>query len=228
MSEPRNIPVASVDYAASRPAGIRKRTVLLLLGLGTLLLVGVLGWRLLDHMLAGTAPIQKTQVWVTGIKSQAKYVVASQSLTVNIERSESYNKWWVYFGTTVAKIRVDDCKVQYVIPTDQITLGNFRYDAKTKVLSVRLPRPVLDQEFLDIPSDPDKWWVYSSSAWGRFNKADVEHAARQSLRQELLKLAKARGFDEATEAVAVLRLQRVLAEVMQIPDLRVQVDFQER
>lgn len=228
MTEPSDLQVASLDYATARPGGIRRRTVVLILGLAALLVVGVLGWRILDGILGANAPIQKTQAWVTGIKSQAKYVVASQNLTVSIERAESYTKWWVYFGTTVAQIRVDDCRVQYIIPTEQIKASDFTYDAKAKVLRVSLPQPVLDREFMDVPSDPAKWWVYSASAWARFNRGEVEYAARQSLRDELLKFARAKGFDEATEAVAVLRLKRVLAEVMQIPDLRVEVDFRQR
>lgn len=234
MAEPGDLQVASLDYATTRPApgpgpgGLRWRTVGLILGLAALLVLGVLGWRILDGILGSNAPIQKTQVWVTGIKSQAKYVVASQTLTVKLEQAESYTAWWMYFGTTVAQIRVDDCKVQYVIPTDQIKATDFTYDGKAKTLKVSLPRPVLDQEFLDVPTDPEKWWVYSASAWARFNKDEVEYAARRALRPELLKFAKAKGFDEATEAVAVLRLKRVLAEVMQIPDLHVEVEFRQR
>ncbi len=97
MAEPEDLQVASLDYATTRPGpgGLRWRTVVLVLGLAALLVLGALGWRILDGILGSNGPIQKTQVWVTGIKSQAKYVVASQNLTVTVEQMEIYTKWWM-------------------------------------------------------------------------------------------------------------------------------------
>lgn len=212
--------------AAQQSPWLRKRVIALIVALAIVGLGGLLCWQFMDKFFdSGKTITISTTAFVTSIKSAAKYVVATQTHTVTVERSEAYKAWWVYWGTTLARIKVDECNVQYVVRTEDIKISDFVYDGQRNLLVVTLPKPVLDEAFVDIPSDPSKWSKGSSNAWSRFNRTEVEQVAAQTIRNELLNAARAKGFDEATEAVAIKRLKHVLAQAMGIDDLVVEISF---
>ena len=228
MNQQEQKPAIILPYANGAGTGLQKRTVFLIIVLVLLGAAGAVAFRLVTQGLNSTGVSTQVAVYVASVKSEAKYVVATQNLSVQLKRTETYDTlWkWLYLGTSEAEIRVDECKVQYIIPTDKISRDDFQYDAVRKVLTVTLPRPVLDTAFVDVPSDPSKWWVRSSNAWARFNRADVEVRARQELRREVLTAGRLKGFDEATEAVATQRLKKVIEGVLGVPGMKVEVIFQ--
>ena len=233
MSEQNRQPQL-LEYASCEHRGLKKRTVVLVLGLSAIVFATILavilaatalGYFALGNLFGQTTIEKNTAAFVTSLRSEAKYVVASQTLSVTVERREQYKKFWVYWGTTAVKVRVDDCGVQYIIPTDRITVRDFAFSRGENKLTVTLPRPILDESLVEIPSDPNKWSVYTSSAWARFNKGDVEWLVRQSFRDDVLDAARERGLDEATEQAAIVRLTRVLKDALQKPDLAVEIRF---
>ena len=228
MAEETDEP-AEIEYARMNAPGrtaLRRRIV----AIGALLIVvfvlGTLAWYLMNRILGNTFITTSTTAFISSIRSEAKYVVASQSLTVTIDRAEEYRGWWgFYLGTTTARIRVDDCRVQYIIPTEKVRADDFVFDRARNTLTVTLPRPVLDQDIVDIPTDPAKWWIESSSGWSRFNKAEVAAQAQKAMRNETLVTSYRRGFDEATEAVATRRLKDALRKFLKQPDLTIEIIF---
>lgn len=190
-----------------------------------LALIALLLWRI--PSLWSTEVSEKTTLWVASIRAESKYVIASQSLTATASRSENYRHLAGYVsGTTSVKLRVDGCRVQYFIPTQGLTSHSFQYDSRSHALVASFPRPVLDEEMIDIPSDPAQWSVESSSAWFRFNKGEVEDKVRKSFRGEVLKVARERGFDEATRCLAVERMKKTLADALGLSPEKITVRFQ--
>lgn len=222
--KPADIEYARLDDAAR--ARLRRRTIALAALLIVVFVLGVLAWHLINRAFGATTITTSTSAFVSSIRSEAKYVVASQTLTVTVERAETYQGWWgIYLGTTTARVRVDDCRVQYVLPSDQISMDDFVFDRSRNTLTVTLPRPRLDLDIVDIPTDPAKWWKQSSSGWARFNKADVLQEAQKAVRTQTLVAANRQGFDEATEAVAAKRLRESLRKFLKQPDLLIEVVF---
>jgi len=221
-NEPANLEYARVDGRTA----LRHRIIAVGALLTVVFVLGTLAWYLMNRILGSTAITTNTTAFISSIRSEAKYVVASQSLTVTAERSEEYRGWWgFYLGTTAARIRVDDCRVQYIIPTEKISSDDFVFDRSRNTLKVTLPRPVLDQDIVDIPTDPAKWWIESTNGWSRFNKADVLVEAQKAIRNETLVTSYRRGFDEATEAVAIRRLKDALRKFLKQPDLSIEIIF---
>ena len=228
MADP--VPPTNLEYARlDARERFWKRAITLAGLLIVVLLIGIVSWHLINRAFATSTITQNTTAFISSIRSEAKYVVASQSLAVTIERAKEHRGWWgLYLGTSTARIRVDDCRVQYIIPTDQINVDDFVYDRNRSVLTVTLPKPILDQNIVDVPSDPSKWWTESSSGWAKFDKADVLKEAQQAVRNEALVAAYQRGFDEATEAVAVKRLKESLRKWLKQSDLAIEVIFRDR
>lgn len=220
--KPAELPYAQPDGRTA----IRHRVIAVGILLAIVFVLGALAWYLMNRILGTTAITTSTTAFISSIRSEAKYVVASQSLTVTVERAEEYRGWWgFYLGTTTARIRVDDCRVQYIIPAEQVRADDFVFDRSSNTLKVTLPRPVLDQEMVDIPTDPTRWWTESSSGWSRFNKAEVLEEARKAIRNETLVAAYKRGFDEATEAVAIKRLKEALRKFLKQTELNIEIIF---
>lgn len=228
MAEETN-ELGDLEYARVNAPGrtaLRHRIIAVGAMLIVVFVLGTLAWYLMNRILGNTLISTSTTAFISSIRSEAKYVVASQSLTVTVQRAEEYRGWWgFYLGTTTASIRVDDCRVQYIIPTEKVRSDDFVFDQSHNTLTVTLPRPVLDQDIVDIPSDPAKWWIQSSNGWSRFNKAEVAAEAQKAIRNETLVTSYRRGFDEATEAVAVNRLKAALRKFLKQPDLSIEIIF---
>lgn len=220
---------ADLEYARVNAPGrtaLRHRIIAVGALLTVVFVLGTLAWYLMNRILGNTLISTSTTAFISSIRSEAKYVVASQSLTVTVARAEEYRGWWgFYLGTTTARIRVDDCRVQYIIPTDKVSTDDFMFDRSRNTLTVTLPRPVLDQDIVDIPTDPAKWWIESSSGWSRFNRAEVVADAQRAIRNETLVTSYRRGFDEATEAVATRRLKETMRKFLKRPDMSIEIIF---
>ena len=164
-------------------------------------------------------------VWVTQMRGQAKLVVADEVFTARVDRWDTKYFLKLYLGTTEVHIRVDGCRVQYIIEADQIRQNDWRYDPAGKVLHLDLPHPVLDEEMVDIPSDPRQWWVRKSSGWLRWDKDEVEEQLRQEIRPDVLAQARRAGWDATLDCAARARLQEALRKALEVPDLSVKVQW---
>lgn len=170
-----------------------------------------------------TQNIVKT--WVTSLQGEQKWVVLTQTLTHTVERRQKSYAWWVYLGETVVRLRVEDCKVQYFIPTDKLRVENLKQDAANHRYTLDLPRPILDETFVDIPSNPDKWSVYKANGWARFDKNDLENQVRRDVRSEILANARQSGFDRSAEQTAKDQIAETLRNILKDKSLAIDVIF---
>ncbi|MCE9592354.1 MAG: hypothetical protein K8S99_17755 [Planctomycetes bacterium] len=73
--------------------------------------------------------------------------------------------------------------------------------------------PILDEAFVDVPSDPACWSVYKSSGWARFDKDTMEEQARADLRAWILAEARRGGWDRQADLVAQESLRELIRSV---------------
>lgn len=112
-------------------------------------------------------------------------------------------------GFTVGSATVEisaPAKVQYYVPVNLLSKNDFSFDAERKILTVTVPRPVLDTEVVAIESDPDKLTVRTQmglsplsifkgsgtreSAMRRLKEAAVQQGSHELLREKAEKNAK--------------------------------------
>lgn len=117
---------------------------------------------------------------INSVQREAKLVVTSADLTPEVERKEVYYWWFIYMGTTTARVRAPGSRVQYVIPLDQFGTANIELDQRQRVVRVYVPEPQLDETLVSVNLEAIE--EEKSSAWSRFNKEEVAAEARKGLK----------------------------------------------
>lgn len=157
------------------------------------------------------------------LKAQAKFVVVTQTLTVQAQQSDEWRFSGLYLGTTEVKLRVDGCQVQYIVPLDHLDVEAFTLDRPRRRLTAHLPKPLLDESFVEIPADPDRWHVQKASGWARFDKDQMEQQVRHGLRSQVLETARQQGLDDQTLVLAQRGLVKLFQKFLQDDKLDVQI-----
>ena len=114
---------------------------------------------------------------------QSKLVVLSASVNVEITKSDEKVIWGVPLGTTVVALRARDNRVQYYVPLTNISKGDFKYDDVHKRLTLRVPKPVVDKDLVEVQSDPSKIEVRTDVGWARFDRFSGQILREQAQRE---------------------------------------------
>jgi hypothetical protein len=163
--------------------------------------------------------------FVRQIRGEGKWIVGTLAMTIEAEKSESYRWWKFYFGETAVRARVDGCQFQYLIQASQVSTDDFRYDKGAHTLTAVLPKPQIDEEVVDIPSSPSRWWVFKESAWARFNKDEVETQLREELRTIALAMAKNNAWDNQVDQVVKEHLRKTIRTFFKDEKLKVELTW---
>ena len=121
------------------------------------------------------------------LKKESKIVVMTGEVNLSVKRSHTKFFSRLNLGTTAVEVLVPKNKVQYVIPTNAISEESFRWNDETGEVSIEIPTPVIDEEIVEIQSDPSLIKVRKDIGWGRFESRSGEFLERQ-IRQDLRSL----------------------------------------
>lgn len=121
------------------------------------------------------------------LKKESKIVVMTGEVNLSVKRSHTKFFSRLNLGTTAVEVLVPKNKVQYVIPTNAISEESFRWNDETGEVSIEIPTPVIDEEIVEIQSDPSLIKVRKEIGWGRFESRSGEFLERQ-IRQDLRSL----------------------------------------
>ena len=121
------------------------------------------------------------------LKKESKIVVMTGEVNLSVKRSHTKFFSRLNLGTTAVEVLVPKNKVQYVIPTDAISEESFRWNDETGEVSIEIPTPLIDEEIVEIQSDPSLIKVRKEIGWGRLESRSGEFLERQ-IRQDLRSL----------------------------------------
>lgn len=121
------------------------------------------------------------------LKKESKIVVMTGEVNLSVKRSHTKFFSRLNLGTTVVEVLVPKNKVQYVIPTNVISEESFHWNDETGEVSIEIPTPVIDEEIVEIQSDPSLIKVRKKIGWGRLESRSGEFLERQ-IRQDLRSL----------------------------------------
>lgn len=129
------------------------------------------------------------------LSSKSKLVVMTQEITVDVEKSSTKKFMWNYYslGTTTVRMTVPGNKVQYYIPTDSLNENSIRWDEEKQELILNLPDPILDEEIVEIQSDPSKIMIKKEIGWARLESKSgkaIEEQVRKQLRSRVIEAGK--------------------------------------
>jgi hypothetical protein len=158
--------------------------------------------RIVDKTTKSLAPSYSNstiiQTSATRLRQEAKLVVLSADITVEVTRTSSKIVWDLLdFGDTVATVRTRGNRAQYFVALDKITEKDF--NVRGSSLHVTVPEPRVDESIVEVQTDPNQIEVRTQVGWARLDKRSGELAraeARKSLRQAIISEAKAPRYAE--------------------------------
>ncbi len=125
---------------------------------------------------------------INDIRKETKLVVSSAELTPEVVKRETYRVWFLYLGTTEARVKAPGSRVQYVISLENFGVSNIEQDSEHKTIRVRFPAPRLDETLVEV--NFKNLEEYKASGWSRFNKEEVAAEARGMLREATVEIGK--------------------------------------
>ncbi len=178
------------------PRGARWRwpaTLLLicLIGAGTLLV--------LARGCGRTQTLNSTRIegLIASFHTRPKLVVLTAHLTTMVHReAETVTRIpWTNFDLSLGKTVVDavyiDNRIQFFVAMDAIGKDDVSYHAAEKSLVIRIPRPLLDAELIEVQRDPEKIFTRTENGWGKLDRysgepvrAEIEKSIREYIRTQ--------------------------------------------
>lgn len=204
--------------------------VVVIIFLGCMLMVN----RFIDKTTKSLAPSYSNttliQTSVSRLQKEAKLVVLSADVTVEVTRTSSKILWDLFdFGDTVATVRSRGNKAQYFVALDQIKESDFHLSNGNRVLKVTVPEPRVDESIVEVQTDPNQIEVKTEVGWGRLNKRSGEMArneAKRSMRHAIISEAKTPIFMDQARNNAREKVGALLTPlVTQMGVTNVLVDF---
>ncbi len=139
-----------------------------------------------------TTAIHNTVGTLRGVK---KLVVLNVPISAEITKSKEtrviYGK--VNMGTTVVTLRANDNKVQFYIPLEDMKQEDFQYDKQRRVILVNIPKPMLDEDMVEVQTDPNKIEIRTDVGWASLNSREgnfLREEPKAELRPRVLATAK--------------------------------------
>ncbi len=129
------------------------------------------------------------------LQQESKIVVLTAELTVDVERSSTKRFMWDYYdlGTTTVRMKVPGNKVQYYIPADSLDENSITWDHERQELVLNLPDPILDEDIVEVQSDPRLIQVQKDIGWARldaYSGKAMEDQIKSELREKVIEAGK--------------------------------------
>jgi hypothetical protein len=140
------------------------------------------------------------QTSATRLRQEAKLVVLSADITVEVTQTSSKIVWDLFdFGDTVTTVRTRGNRAQYFVALEQIKESDFQLINGGRSLLVTVPQPRVDESIVEVQTNPDQIEVKTDVGWGRLDKRSGELTraeAKKSLRQAIISEAKSPRYAE--------------------------------
>lgn len=154
------------------------------------------------------------------VQSQAKLVVLTANVEVDLEKSSEKKVLWDYLdlGTTTTRVRATDNQVQYYIDLAKFGRNDIVFDSQSRSIIVTIPEPQLDETFVDVQTDPTKIQVETSAGWARLTNYSGEHLEKQALqelRTEVVRAGNHALLREKARDAAVEQMRGLLEDIRQ-------------
>ncbi len=178
---------------------------------GYLIIQQIANWRAVSFKTTVTNAILAT---VERARAESKLVVYTFDVRVEVlkenDKVVSAQVPWVGnidlpLGTTRVALRSSGNRVQWVIPVSEMATNWFSFAASGKLLTLKVPKPVIDERMVEVQTDPRFVELKTDVGWARLDSRSGAHLrdeARTALRAEVLREARRRlALDYQQEAL---------------------------
>lgn len=129
------------------------------------------------------------------IKKENKLVVQTSEINLIIKKSNTKKILWDSFslGTTEVEMRIPGNKVQYIITPELLSETNFIFDEQKQEIIFKPPLPLVDEEIVEVQTDPEKIEIKKDIGWARFANQSgkyLEDSIKKELKSAIINEAK--------------------------------------
>ena len=167
------------------------------------------------------------------LKNSPKLVV----LTAPLNASVTQETKTTVFGYNVSSAKVEvraPAVVQYVLQLKDLNMNDLYYDQLGKRLVVTIPHPTLDQEIVEVESDPSKIQVRTEFGWSPLSLlkgGTVREEAMHHLKDAAIELGRHELLQERADKNAketVSNLMSKVRDALKLDDVRLDVEFKKQ
>lgn len=163
------------------------------------------------------------------MNNEKKLVVSTLTKPVEVSKNDKLLVLgdWISLGETVTKIRVNQCKVQYVISLNSLTENSILFDQTNNMFRASFPKPMADKEMVYIPSNPELQEKETDQGWARFNGKELENEALKELESVLLSEAENDIYEAKVQNDARETLANILNPIINsiVPGAKLEIVF---
>ena len=148
---------------------------------------------------ARSEPINSTRIagLIASFHTRPKLVVLTAHLTTMVHREADTVTHipWTNFDLSLGKTVVDavyiDNRIQFYVAMDAISADDVTWQAAAKSLVIRIPRPSLDPELIEVQRDHEKIFMRTELGWGKLDRysgepvrLEIEQSIREYIRSQ--------------------------------------------
>ncbi len=166
------------------------------------------------------------------LQDEAKLVVLTAETDARVSKiSEKSTIWGIDLGQSRVDLWASGNKVQYVLPLAELDERSAYFDADRNVLSVTVPPPALDEQMVEVQSNPEKIRVQTELGWARLDRYSgqfLRREARKDLRPAVIEQGRSALLLERARNNAEILLEEELREKLAgalPPDADIEVVF---
>ena len=156
------------------------------------------------------------------LRRTAKLVVCTATVDAEVMKSSSKTAtiWGKTFdlGTTEVRLVARENKLQFYVPLARLDEGEaracFSYDHNSQTLIAALPAPRVDEEVVEVQSDPAKIEYWTKVGWARLDRRSgkfLREEARKDLRPAVINQGKQEILTDAVKQ----KSQEVVAAILE-------------
>jgi hypothetical protein len=141
-----------------------------------------------------------------------KLEVLSANIVAEVTQMNTTTFIGINVGSAKAVVKAP-AKVRFYVPLNDLSLDDFTYEPEERRMVVRVVRPILDNDFVDVDTNPDRMIVETEYGWrplSLFKGREVRDDAMRHLRDAAL----AQGRHELLRDRAEANAKKIIADKM--------------
>jgi hypothetical protein len=168
------------------------------------------------------------------LREESKLVVYTADVAVMItkvsDKKVLYGK--LDLGTTVVRVRAAGNKAQLIIPLNELSDSDIRFNEKENKFVITLPPPRVDETLVEVQTDPQFYEVQTDLGWARLDRFSGEFLrdeAKRELRGSVIAEASNPRIIEAARQSGREQIAGLLEAIVKPmrPEASVAVEFKE-
>lgn len=166
------------------------------------------------------------------LRDESKLVVYTAEVSVMVTKFSEKKIFFgkVDLGRTTVRLRAAGNKAQLIVPLKSLSTADFRFDDAENRLTITIPPPRVDQNMVEVQTDPTYYEIETEVGWARLNGLSgdfLRDQAKRDLRPAVIEEASQPRIIEMAKQSAQEKIAALLEPAIKPlrPNATVAVEF---